>query len=72
MRHAILALTALFLVSLPAPPRAQAVEGERLCRIYCEVLYVGCLATGGRLDGELCDEWYEGCKDGCQAEREWE
>lgn len=70
MRRFILALTALLVTSLSGPPAAPAAEGEGLCRIYCEVWYIGCLATGGRLDRELCHEWYQGCKDGCRAELE--
>lgn len=71
MRRSILALTALLMASLPAPPAAPAAaDGERLCRIYCEVWYLGCLATGGRIDESLCDEWYQGCKDGCRADVE--
>lgn len=70
MRRSILALTALLMASLPAPPAAPAADGERLCRIYCEVWYLGCLATGGRIDESLCDEWHQGCKDGCHAKVE--
>ncbi len=70
MRRFILALTALLVTSSSAPPAAPAAEGEGLCRIYCELWYIGCLATGGRLDKELCHEWYQGCKDGCRAELE--
>lgn len=71
MRRSILALTALLTLGMSAPQTAPAGDDDyTLCRIYCEVWYLGCLATGGRIDETLCDEWYAGCKDGCRVDVE--
>lgn len=66
MRTRVMALTALLLSGAlpgtrPAPARAD------LCNVYCEAIYVGCLATFGRLDRNACSEWRDGCRDGCSV-----
>lgn len=69
MKRMILALTALGLSGLSGPRATPAVAGEGACRIYCEVMYIGCLASAGSIAEQLCTEWYEGCKVGCKVER---
>lgn len=47
--------------------RPAVAEAGPLCNLYCEAIYVGCLATVGRLDASSCVEWRAGCQDGCRA-----
>lgn len=52
--------------TLPGTRPAPAQAGS-LCLVYCETVYVGCLATIGLVDEEACVEWRKGCRDGCRA-----
>lgn len=47
--------------------RPATAEAGTICLAYCETVYVGCLATVGRLDRQACTDWREGCRDGCRA-----
>jgi hypothetical protein len=31
------------------------------------VIYIGCSKTFGWFDEQACEEWKEGCMDGCRA-----
>lgn len=70
MRRATLtgaALLVLLAGALPGTRPAPARAEGNLCLLYCESVYVGCLATFGHLDREACVEFREGCRDGCRA-----
>lgn len=67
-------VTAIILISgLAGPPvearaAAHAASGADFCGLYCDTIYVGCKVTIGRLDSEACEEYHEGCLDGCEVE----
>lgn len=69
MRVRILALAALLLSgAIPSAPPAEARAAGPLCNLYCESIYVGCLMTIAKaVDRSACEEWREGCRDGCEA-----
>lgn len=50
------------------PTEARA-EGD-FCGLYCDSIYLGCKATIGRLDEEACEEFHEGCLEGCAVEHD--
>lgn len=69
MRKILLVGAALALVGAdPAPRPARA--GPDWCKLYCESIRLGCRATVGRIDQGWCEEFYEGCKTGCDVRRE--
>lgn len=58
------------LLALGAPPsgaRAAVVAGK-WCKTYCDVIHVGCKKTIGWLDEDACEEWHQGCLDGCDVD----
>lgn len=67
MRRILMATTALVLTSLTGPQVPEAEAG--FCRIYCESVTVGCKVTFGQVDEDYCENWREGCIDGCRVDR---
>lgn len=51
----------------PATVEAAATTEKTWCMTYCDVIHIGCLKTLGWFDDQACDEWKEGCLDGCRA-----
>ncbi len=62
--RAAIALAALG--SVTAPP-AQAETAKSWCMTYCDAIHLGCKKTLGLFDQEACDEWKQGCMDGCRV-----
>ena len=70
MRRVTLTAAALLVLlsgAMPGTGPAPAEAEGSLCLLYCESIYVGCLATVGNLDRTACTEWREGCREGCRA-----
>jgi len=64
------ALVAIVASAPPSPSRAAeaAVEANKSwCMTYCDAIYLGCMKTFGWFDEEACEEWKEGCLDGCRV-----
>lgn len=69
MRRTVIALAVLGLSGLSGPDVPAAEAG--FCRLYCESITVGCKVTFGKIDEDYCEEWREGCVEGCRvAQRE--
>lgn len=51
-----------------SPTEARAAVDTDFCGLYCDTIYVGCKATIGRLDPDACEEYHEGCLEGCKVE----
>jgi hypothetical protein len=67
-RVELLSVVALTAILGSGPPTARAAEVERTwCMTYCDVIYIGCSKTFGWFDEQACEEWKEGCMDGCRA-----
>jgi hypothetical protein len=69
MRRVVLCLAALVVMSgaatAPAPAAAAKLAG--FCGLYCDAIYLGCRKTIGWFDLEACQEWHDGCLDGCRV-----
>lgn len=51
-------------------PEAHAASSADFCGLYCDTIYLGCKATIGQLDEEACEEFHEGCLEGCEVEHD--
>lgn len=65
----VAASTAILAGLGPGGPEPATALPSWVCRVYCEAVHEGCKITLGRLDGDLCEDWYAGCKDGCRVEK---
>ncbi|MFQ5746051.1 MAG: hypothetical protein ACE5HF_02375 [Gemmatimonadota bacterium] len=64
MKRALLAAAAAAtIIGTPRPASAKV----DWCGLYCDVIYLGCKKTIGWLDQDACDEWHQGCLDGCDV-----
>lgn len=67
-RIALLAAVAGLLTLGTVTPPAEGAEAARTwCMTYCDAVHVGCKKTIGLLDQEACEEWHEGCLEGCRV-----
>lgn len=69
MRRLTLTVAAALTMLAGALPgtRPEPAQAGPICLLYCETVYVGCLAAIGSVDRVACSEWREGCRDGCRA-----
>ncbi|MDP2470578.1 MAG: hypothetical protein Q8W45_02835 [Candidatus Palauibacterales bacterium] len=54
-------------VALGATARPSSAAEKSWCMTYCDAIHVGCKKTLGWLDDDACEEWHEGCLDGCRV-----
>ncbi len=48
-------------------PEAIATVGKTWCMTYCDAIHAGCKKTVGWFDQAACEEWWQGCLDGCRV-----
>lgn len=62
------ALVAIVASAPPSPSRAAEAEADKSwCMTYCDAIYLGCMKTFGWFDEDACEEWKQGCLDGCRV-----
>ncbi len=59
-----LAVVTLGVATTP-PPEANAAR--TWCMTYCDAVHIGCSKTVGWFDQNACEEWHDGCLDGCRV-----
>lgn len=62
-----LALMIAAAASLSAGRPDAGVARTISCGLYCDVIDLACRKSIGWLDLDACQQWHEGCLDGCSA-----
>jgi len=60
------ALAVVVLGAATTPPR-EAAAAKTWCMTYCDAVHLGCQKTLGWFDQKACEEWHDGCLDGCRV-----
>jgi len=61
------AAVAIAALGLVAAPPARAEMAKSWCMTYCDMIELGCEKTLGLFDQDACEEWKQGCMDGCRV-----
>lgn len=68
LRRALLAVSTLSIAAAAPTAGAPRVEARTAtCNVFCDLTYVTCRNTVGRLDMATCDAYYQGCLYGCNT-----
>lgn len=71
MKRRLLAVAAsavlMGLGAAPAPAEGAVLAAKKWCMTYCDAIHLGCQKTIGWFDDNACEEWHEGCLDGCRV-----